>query len=395
MEDREKEVEKEPCHCAVSRCPSSFSTPAQLLRLRNDSFFRHQSHLKASLSNLTLKPSYSYLQQFSAVVGFIASHSQALLPGIVVSEQDPLAGPALASILGRECGVDEEGVTLLDRLDLPEVIGDWLANTHECDRCSKPMQRSTGAGTLSHFEANRVVVATTVFSNPGSVTMESLSPSVVTDDKAVATTKFASSGSQGSTGIRNSSLVADVAVADVAVSSTKFAGLSDPHSQEYTCMGGSSVVAVDMAMSSILQDTERLAHLALSSVQTLFQSLGAIPIPRSSAVDEVSRCVSLDTVPVHFQRVCLLLRQHIYWVPASQLDWLPWQRVQNNNDESCVVQTCTVGPSCTVRCVSVSCFPLECLLRWYQMVNFFRQLQLQIEPTTSDIQRLLTDILTL
>ena len=391
MEDREKEAEKEPCHCAVPRCPSSFSTPAQLLRLRNDSFSRRQSHLKASLSNLTLKPSYSYLQQFSAVVGFIASHSQALLPGIVVSEQDPLAVPVLASILGRECGVDKEGVTLLDRLDLPEVIGDWLANTDECDRCSKPIQGSTGTGSLSHFEANKVV-ATTVFtgySNPGSVMMESLS-SVVADDKAVATTKFASSGSQGSTGIRNSSLAANV-----AVSSTMFAGLSNPRSQEYTCRGSSSVVAVDMAVSSILQETERLAHLALSSVQTLFQSLGPIPIPHSSAVDEVSRCVSLDTVPVQFQRVCLVLRQHIYWVPASQLDWLPWQRVQNDNDESCVVQTCTIGPSCNVRCVSVSYFPLERLIRWYQMVNFFRQLQLQIEPTTSDIQRLLMAISTL
>ena len=341
--------------CAVSRSPAGFLTPAQLLRLRNESFFRKQSDLKSSLSVVFLKPSYSYLQQYSAVVGFTTSGSQALiLPWIVVSEQDPLARPALVSILGRNSGVGEEGVSLLDRLDLTEVIGDWVAS-NKSEHSSKPSQGSVCLGSSSNF-GPALTVSTTVSSNHSYL---------------------------GSTGVADSVL---------------FTGSANPRSstgnQGFTGMGSSSLVAVDMAVSSLLQDTERLSHLALSSVQTLFQPLSPIPIPQSSTSvkEEVP---SLDTVPIPFQRVCLLLRQHFYWISGSKLEQLPWQQIENNDNDLCVVRSCTIGPQSGVKCVGVSRFPLERLLRWYQTINFFRQLHLQLEPANSDIHRLLTDILTL
>lgn len=288
-------MEGSPCG-AVSRPPASFSTSAQLLRLRHDSFFHHQSLLRSSLSSLCPRLSCSDLQQYSAVVGFTTSHSRFLLPWIVFSEPDSLARAALGSILGSECGVGEEGVVLLDRLDLTELVGNFLSTAAKFD--------STGVGSLS-------------------------------------------------------------------------------------------VVGVDMALSSLLQDTERLAAgLALSSVQSLFQSVGPIPIPQTARVGKVSSRFPSDAVPVPFQRVCLLLRQHFYWVPTSQLDQLPWKQIESD-DRSCVIRTCAIGQQSGVKCVSLSHLPLQRLIRWYQVVNFFQQLNLQIEPATSDIQHLLTDILTL
>ena len=288
-------MEKEGC-VVVSRSPTSFSTSAQLLRLRTDSFLRHQSHLCSSLSSLFRTSSYTCLLQYSAVVGF-TSHSQ-FLPWIVFSEPDPLAQPALVSILGAECGIGESCVVMLDSLDLAEVIGDFL-------------------------------------------------------------------------------------------NSAKFTSSSSSHGVS-RLGGGSQEVVADMALSSLLDDTERLAQLALSSVQSLFQSVGPVPIPPSS-VGKVLSCSS-SSDPVPFQRVCLLLRQHLYWVPSSQLDRLPWQQPEHNNG---LIQTCTIGPQSRVKCVSLSRVPLEHLLRWYQMVTFFRQLNLQIEPTTSDIRHLVAQILTL
>ena len=148
----------------------------------------------------------------------------------------------------------------------------------------------------------------------------------------------------------------------------------------------SSGAVVDMAVSSVLSDTERLAEFAVCSVQSLFQSAGPIPNPHSPMG------VDSSSVPVPFHRVCLLLRQHLHWIPMSQMDLLPWQRTERKR--GCVIRMCTIGPQGGVRCVSLSCLPLEGLLGWYQMARLCRQLHIPMEPAGSDIHRLLSDILT-
>ena len=285
-------------HCALCHCPTGLSTSSQLLFLKNSSFLRSQRHLKTAISSLYTTNSYQCLQQFSALLGF-TFHSKAL-PWIVFSESDPLAQQVLASALGGECGVAQVGVTLLDRLDMAEVVKDCICP-------SKP------------------------------------------PDSSADNLPMCSSG-----------------------------------------IGQDSVLA-DMAFSSLLRETEPLAQLALASAQSLFQSLIPIPNPESTAADSVSSHAA--SVPVPFQRVCLLLRQHLHWIPTTCLDRLPWQWVGHYH--GCVIRTCTIGPQSKVVCVGVSSVPIDALLRWYQQASLLKQLHLQLEPTTSDIQRLLTHVLTL
>ena len=266
----------------ICHTPQTFLTPSQLLQLRFGHFLALQKQLKSSLSLLSTKPSSTTLKNYVAIVG--STSQPRLLSHIAFSDTDPIAKPALSSLLGPGVDINTEQVILLDRLDIAELIG----------------EESTATKT------------------PPSFTLQA-----------------------SGRGLQSQTLVAD------------------------------------MVVSSLLQDASQCSEVALSSVQSLFQCAGPIPVPALRG----------SSVPVPFHRVCLLLRQHLYWVPTSNLNSLNRKREGHGNQ----VDTFLCGPRGVVRCVCVTDLHIEELMTWYQM-TLARQLLLHIEPT-SDIWNSLSCIL--
>ena len=268
----------------LSYTPPGFRTAAQLLQLRFQIFLRLQAKLNSSLSLLFLRPSYTTLKQFSAVVGF-TSHPQ-LLP-IVFSDTDPIAHSVISTIIGSSRTLRQNAV-LLDRLDLAEFLGDHLSSIN-------------------------------------------LSPNDFTS-QFVSTREVQSHGA-------------------------------------------------DIAISSLLQDVCQVAEFAVLSVHSLFQCLGPVPIPSPHALAGQVPCCNRIPIAIPFQRVCLSLQQHLYWIPSSQLVSLP-QRPTVTRDSSGTAQSFVCGAHDKVELVGVSNLPLESLFEWYQM-TLAEQLLPQIEPTAN------------
>ena len=119
--------------------PSSFNTPSQLLHLRFQLFLSVQRHFASTLSLLSLHPTYRALQQYSAIVGFSSQPQD--LP-VVFSDADPIAQSVLSSIVGTPLESGAAEVTLLDRLDLAEYLGDYLVSQ------TQPSQNTLSRGLL-------------------------------------------------------------------------------------------------------------------------------------------------------------------------------------------------------------------------------------------------------
>ena len=150
---------------------------------------------------------------------------------------------------------------------------------------------------------------------------------------------------------------------------------------------------VDIIVSSLLQDTCRVAEFAIHSMHCLLRCLkpALVPSPFTS-LNSVPYC-NQSPVPVPFQRVCLLLQQHLYWIPSAQLNTLHQKHVVHKNDCRHSMMSFTCGSRNEVECVCISGFPLEILLEWYQK-TLAEHLLPHTEPT-SDVWNLLRNILTL
>ena len=273
--------------------PSSFNTPSQLLHLRFQLFLSIQRHFTSTLSLLSLRPTYRALQQYSAIVGFSSQPQD--LP-VAFSDADPIAQSVLSSIVGTPLESGAAEVTLLDRLDLAEYLGDYLVSQ------TQPSQNTLSRGLLPND------------------------------------------------------------------------------------------AMVDITVSSLMQDTYPVAKLAFCSLQSLFQCLEPVPIPSQNISFEPIPYHSLSSAPVPFQRVVLVLQQHIYWIPSHQLSALLQRQTMHGSEyQQSHSQHFTCGSRREVECVGVSCFPLQVLLQWYQMALAKRMLP-QVE-SSSDVWRLLRAIL--
>ena len=146
---------------------------------------------------------------------------------------------------------------------------------------------------------------------------------------------------------------------------------------------------VDAAISSLLNGACQVAEVAAHSIDSLFKYPGSVFIPSPSVLPNSIPVRNQSSVPVPFQRVCLLLQQHLYWLPNSQLNSLHCQDVQPGNESG--LQSFTCGSHDEVQCISITHFPLESLLKWYQL-TLTKHLLPHIEHT-SDTWDVLGNIL--
>lgn len=145
-------------------------------------------------------------------------------------------------------------------------------------------------------------------------------------------------------------------------------------------------IMVDAAFSSLLYDACQVAKVAAHSIDSLFKYPGPVLIPSPSVLPNSIPVCNQLSVPIPFQRVCMLLQQHLYWIPTPELH--SFQGVHGNK---CRPQSFMCGPHNAVQCIGMSHVPLEDLLEWYQM-TLAKRLLLHMEPT-SDIWQLLRNIL--
>lgn len=143
---------------------------------------------------------------------------------------------------------------------------------------------------------------------------------------------------------------------------------------------------VDVAVSSLLYGACQVAQVAAHSIDSLFKYPEPVFTPSQSTLPNSIPVCNQSSVPIPFQRVCLLLQQHLYWVPNSQLNSLHRQDEQHRR-----LQSFPCGSHDEVQCVSIAQIPLEDLLKWYQMI-LAKHILPNIEPT-SDIWDVLTNIL--
>lgn len=146
---------------------------------------------------------------------------------------------------------------------------------------------------------------------------------------------------------------------------------------------------VDAAISSLLHGACQVAQVAAHSIDSLFKYPEPVFIPSQSMLPNSIPVCNQSSVSIPFQRVCLLLQQHLYWVPNSQLNSLHCQDEQHRN--KCRLQSFTCGSHDEVQCVSIAQIPLENLLKWYQL-TLAKHLLPHTEPT-SDIWDVLGNIL--
>lgn len=147
------------------------------------------------------------------------------------------------------------------------------------------------------------------------------------------------------------------------------------------CLGGTLMgqlgvggdVMVDISVTSLLQEACIAAELGLQSVQSLFQTMvsGCVPVcPVPSESTPVQTYhphaipSSQETDPIPFQRAVDILKQHIYWIPTSQLGMLLRQpTLQPVHTSHTHFQ---YGCGGEVECFTLPSLPLQDLLQWYQ-----------------------------
>ena len=143
-------------------------------------------------------------------------------------------------------------------------------------------------------------------------------------------------------------------------------------------VGGGAMV--DISVTFLLQEACEAAELGLQSVQSLFQTAVSdhVPVclvPSESTPVQTFRphaIPSQKTDPIPFHRVVDILRQHIYWIPTSQLSMLLWQHGQHSVKKGHTHFPCGSGGE--VQCFTVPSLPLRDLLRWYQTEHVCRLL---------------------
>lgn len=171
-----------------------------------------------------------------------------------------------------------------------------------------------------------------------------------------------------------------------------------------------SDLLADMAVSSFLRDMSQVEKLALHPLLSLFQTMPhsnsqflsvspttcydmafsatRLPLTNTNNAPTLSRQIQLfgDTV---FQRFVCVLRQHIYWLPLSQVRVLLGRELKK--DEVQFSYTC--GPTYGIECSGVSHFPLENVLQCYQLL-LAKELLSQVE-CTADVWYMLEHVLNL
>ena len=160
-------------------------------------------------------------------------------------------------------------------------------------------------------------------------------------------------------------------------------------------VGGGAMV--DISVTFLLQEACEAAELGLQSVQSLFQTAVSdhVPVclvPSESTPVQTFRphaIPSQKTDPIPFHRVVDILRQHIYWIPTSQLNMLLWQHGQHSVETGHTHFPCGSGGE--VQCFTVPSLPLRDLLRWYQTEHVCRLLPRN--NRTPDVCRALENVL--